>query len=162
MLFRSSQLGNVSTVLDSIGNKHVCWIDHDGNIQYSKNYVIDTLQTWTAQKIIKEGLFGGAGGDGSRGDVSMTVDANNILYILTNDFNTKKTVCIVSRDLGETWEDVDSHDTPAVVDEHLRTRWSYLNHHNPNKIDYTVFNETAEDTNYNSGQFTGSLRQTEL
>ncbi len=151
-----------SCVQDARGDLFVS-IVHNGDLKIRKNLLNDTDLVFSTVTVAS-----------STGDnTSMTIDQANDLYIFT-DNGAGVTQYYKSTNGGRSWGSAQTHNTGTVIDENIRTRWSNLNYHFPNKLDYTLNDESANDIYFNivlsdtyetwrnNTSFTGSNNRNEL
>ena len=130
-----------SIIIDSLGNTYISYVLSSGNLRFRKHNVGDAWTTWQTIVAVATGNFE---------DTSMMLDErSNILLMANNSSNVSQ--AFVSTDGGSTFENVDTDNMPNVVDEHIRLRWSFYHFANPSKVDYIIFDDTANDVYYNSG-----------
>jgi hypothetical protein len=125
---------------DSLGNTHAVSAK-DGDVRYFKHDQGDAWNIWGTVVVLDTGSFE---------DVSMAIDALDNIIIFATAFGV--TFAWLSTDGGATFGSDTQHTTPNVINERVRLRWSYLNYFNPNKLDYTVYDNAGdvEDVYYNS------------
>jgi len=149
--FTSFNIGNMTStcmVMDSIGNFYTAsqrGTATVNDLEVSRHNVEDAWTTWQTAVLVENQSWG------TINSPSMTVDKkNNIILMMPLSGSIR---AHVSTDEGATWETVVTDDIPGVVDEHVRLRYDGTHFHNRDQIDYTVTDDTANDTYYNSAQF---------
>jgi len=137
-----SSQGPTSIVVETNGDIHVSWVDLNDDVNVRKHIKANAWSVWeTALTLSNLDVDG----------TSMTIDQAGDLYVFTTLTGTTLTGYFKSTNGGRSYSAVPlSHNQPSFVDQFLNARWSFLNYHFPNKLDYVLNAQTANDIAFNT------------
>jgi hypothetical protein len=131
-----------SIVVDKKGNTYVSYLDTGDDVHVVKHIKAKAWGTWETTVEVGTGTF-------TEGGTSLTINQAGDLYVFSIPTVTFDTTYWKSSNEGITWGSAQTDNHPSGTEQYIKSRWSFLNFHQPYKLDYSL-NLSNSDIGFNT------------